>query len=240
MFRPKVFYLFIYNNMSYHLYFICNKDKEESRYNFIHSQIINLDLDNYKIVSYYWADDITHEFRKQWVKSDTAMRTHGRTMLEKPLNNGEISLFMNHISCLKEIRETFTEGIFIIFESDVIFNKEYMIYIGELINKLSKQNNWDIVNIGEGACNQLPVNRIDGKLDIYKESINRCTEGIIWNYRSICKFLELFAETNDIDSPIDTKMDYYSEHMGCFNIFWSHPPLISQGSVKGKFKSHLR
>ena len=96
------------------------------------------------------------------------------------------------------------------------------------------------MNIGEGACNQLPRDRIEGNLDIYKETINRCAEGIIWNYKSICKFLDLFGETTDIDSPIDTKMDYYSEIKKCFNIFWSHPPLLYQGSVKRIFNSYLR
>ena len=226
--------------MNYNIYFICNKEKEESRYNNINQQITNIGIQNYRVVSYSWADNITEEYRNQWVKSDTAMRTHGRTMDKTPLNNGEISLFINYISCLKEIRENFNDGIFIIFESDVIFKDEYKIYIDTLINRLSERNDWDIVNIGEGACKQLPKNRVEGKLDIYKQRINRCAEGIIWNYKAICKFLDKFYETNDIDSPIDTKMDYYSEHMGCLNIFWSHPPLVFQGSIKCMFKSHLR
>lgn len=226
--------------MTYSIYFICNKNKEEERYASLQRQIDNLALSNYKIVSYSWADTITSEFKNEWVKTDTAMILHGRPMSKNPLNNGEISLFVNHIECLKEIKKTQKEGIFLICESDVIFKNEYIKYIDELIKKLSVRDDWDIVNIGEGACNQLPKNRVEGILDIYKESINRCTEGLIWNYRSICNFLDLFAETNDIDGPFDTKIDYYSQHLKCFNLFWSHPPLVYQGSVKHMFKSYLR
>jgi GR25 family glycosyltransferase involved in LPS biosynthesis len=225
--------------MSYKIFFLCNKLKEPERYESLLKQIAENNITNYEIVSYYWSDDITPEFKNEWVKTDTAMITHGRAMAKHPLTNGEISLFMNYITCLKNIKDSNKDGLFFIFESDVFFKKEFSNYISELIRIVENRDDWDTVNIGEGACKQLARGRVEGIFDIYRERINRCAEGILWSYRGICKFLDTFSLTNDIDGPIDTKMDYYSTDKGALNIFWSHPPLVFQGSVKKLFKSHM-
>ena len=83
--------------MIIHTYFLCNKDKEPDRYNSLVKQIKELDINNYSFFSYIWGDEITSELRNKWVKSDTSMRYHNRDMITKPLSNGEISLFLNHI-----------------------------------------------------------------------------------------------------------------------------------------------
>ena len=236
--KPKVIHLII-ESMSYKIFFLCNKLKEPERYISLLKQITDNNITNYEIVSYYWSDDITTEFKKEWVKTDTAMITHGRPMTTHPLTNGEISLFMNYLTCLKNIRDSNTHGLFFIFESDVIFKGDFFKHVNELIDIVRNRDDWDIVNIGEGACNQLARERVEGRFDIYRERINRCAEGILWSYNGICKFIETFSLTNDIDGPIDTKMDYFSTDMNALNIFWSHPPLVFQGSVKRIFKSHM-
>ena len=227
--------------MIIHTYFLCNKEKEPDRYNSLVKQIKELDINNYSFFSYIWGDEITSELRNKWVKSDTSMRYHNRDMITKPLSNGEISLFLNHIECLKQIKENYQSGYFLICESDVIFKDNFNNNLNTIFNLINNKNDIDIINIGSGNGIDLPKSEpIKSELALYKEKINRCTEGIIWTYNGVCKFLEYFEKTLDIDGPIDTKMDVFSEHIGGFNIYWVHPSLVYQGSVIGIFKSILR
>ena len=214
--------------MIIHTYFLCNKDKEPDRYNSLVKQIKELDINNYSFFSYIWGDEITSELRNKWVKSDTSMRYHNRDMITKPLSNGEISLFLNHIECLKQIKENYQSGYFLICESDVIFKDNFNNNLNTIFNLINNKNDIDIINIGSGNGTDLPKS----------EPIK--SEGIIWTYNGVCKFLEYFERTLDIDGPIDTKMDVFSEHIGGFNIYWVHPSLVYQGSVIGIFKSILR
>ena len=86
-------------------YILCNKDKEPRRFQSVQNQIATFNLSETLYIEYFnyiWGDEITQEIRKKYCKSDWTMRKHGRNMKDKPLKNGEISLFLNHIECLKK------------------------------------------------------------------------------------------------------------------------------------------
>ena len=233
----------IYNK----IYFICNKDKENDRYSFLIKQIDNVNLKNYEFFNYIWKTDITDNIRKEYCKSDYTMKLHGRSIITNPLSNGEISLFLNYIECLRKIRNEYVDGIFIIMESDVIFGDDFNKNLIELLNSIKLLNTeWDIINIGnikqwfnkEKYYKNNPI--IINNIKFYKENINRCAEAIIWNYKSVCKFLDYFDEKKDIDGPIDTKIDVLSEYLGRFNIYWNEPTFITQGSICNIFDTTLR
>jgi len=224
-----------------HTYFLCNKDKEPDRYESLLQQIHDIGITNYSFFTYIWGNEITPELRSQWVKTDTTMRYHGRNMKDKPLSNGEISLFLNHIECLRSIRRSYTSGLFCIFESDALFYPSYSKNLERILKLAKEKEDIDIINIGSGNGIDKPKSEpIKNELSLYKEKINRSSEAIIWTYKGICNFLDYFDKTSDIDGPIDTKMDVYSEYIGEFNIYWAHPSLIYQGSVTKKFISYLR
>ena len=228
------------------IYVLCNKDKETDRYNHLINKFDEVKLQHYEFFNYIWGDEITADMRKKYCKSDYTMKLHGRNMVTKPLSNGEISLFLNNIECLKKIKREYTDGLFIIMESDVIFEEDFNNKFDKLIGSIKELQNWDIINIGnrkqwmnkKDYYHNKPI--IINGIYFYREKINRCTEAIVWNYKSICKFLEYFEEKEDIDGPIDTKMDVFSEYIGGFNIYWNEPTFITQGSSNGIFKSLLR
>ena len=215
-----------------HTYFICNPEKEPERYHSIVKQINEINMTEYTFSCFFWGNDITPEIRKQWCKSDISMKYHGRNMTSCPLNNGEISLFLNHIYCLKEIRKKYTKGNFCIFESDVIFNDFYNTKLQKVLEISKEFTDIDIINIGTG-CEK---HNFSKNMTLHKEKRNRCMEGIIWTYHGICKFLDYFEKENDIDAPIDTKIDVLSEYIVGFNIYWANPSLVYQGSICGIFK----
>ena len=224
-----------------HIYFLIHPVHEPERYESVLKMIKKYNITNYTLFTHLWGCNITPEMRNKYVKTDTSMKYHNRTMDANPLSNGEISLFLNHIECLQIIKRTYTNGLFLVCESDAIFRDHFWENLSRVIELSKQYPDYDIINIGGGNGHDLPVSKpIQSELDLYKEKRNRAAEGIIWNYRGILNFLDYYEKTCDIDAPIDCKMDVYSEFIGGFNIYWAHPPLIFQGSVHGQFKSLLR
>lgn len=232
-------------------YVICNKQYEKERYDFLMKQIkllgINSFLDIKILDGLTWKDDITDKCLEFYCKTDYSMKKHGRNMINKPLNRGEISLFMNHVKCLEDIIQTETSGNFLILESDVIFKRNTRMKLDDILKNMIHLPDWDIINIGEGQqvymkSQGYPKNvpNIVNKYKFYKENINRCTESMIWNYNSINKFITYFKSNNDINGPFDTVLDVFSLENDNFNIYWSEKTLFVQGSIKNKFNSHLR
>lgn len=230
---------------------IMSKENEQERYNIFLKQVSQYKLQEFLNIHYFnhcWKTDITEEIRKKYCKSDWTMRKHGRNMKDKPLTNGEISLFLNHIECLKKIRKEYSYGNFIIFESDALFTQNFTVKkITKTLNDINLIKELDILNIGEGLPRYFIIKGypksnpiIINNSKYYKENLNRCSEAIIWKYTSICKFLDYFEKQTDIDGPIDTKMDVLSTYIGGFNIFWPEEYMVRQGSNLKLFKSHLR
>lgn len=228
------------------IYIIVNKKNEEARYDNLIKQLQIHNIKNYEFIDHTWGSEITEEIRNEYVKSDFSMRRHGRSMKEKPLSNGEISLFLNHIECLTNIKNKFDDGIFLILESDALFTDNFNMNLQEVIQNSACINDWDIINIGAGQKKYMAslgypkTKAINVKsTNFYKENINRCTEALIWNYAAVEKFLTTFYTNKDIDGPIDTKLDVFSS-TNDFNIYWCNPELVYQGSIFNVFKSHLR
>jgi GR25 family glycosyltransferase involved in LPS biosynthesis len=228
------------------LYIIVDKRYEESRHDNVIKQLNYYNITDYEIVTCIWGTEITEEIKNEYIKSDYSMRFHGRNMIDKPLSNGEISLFLNHIKCLESIKMNFNNGNFLILESDALFTENFKVELQKIIENSSCIRDWDIINIGAGQqkymkslgypkTKEITVN--DTKF--YKENINRCTEALIWNYSSVNKFLTYFNMKKDIDGPIDTKLDIFSS-TGNFNIYWCNPEIVYQGSILNVYDSHLR
>ena len=225
---------------------IISKKNESERYKNCLNQVVKNELHtflNIKYFNYCWKNDITQKIREKYCKSDWTMKKHGRNMKDKPLTQGEISLFLNYIECLKTIREKYNEGLFLFIESDTIFkdnfNKKNIIKYSKRYKKNRRfgyikyryrcrkifYSTW----LSQNSTNYINKNKY------YKENLNKGMEGVIWKYESVCKFLKYFEENNDIDGPIDTKIDVLSQYLNKFNIFWSETPLLFGGSTNNKY-----
>lgn len=220
-----------------HTFFLCKKEKELDRYNFLIKQIEFLNLNNVSFFHHIWGDEITKDIRNKYCRSDEIMKKHGRNMIQSPLTNGEISLYLNHIECLKYIKKNYTSGYFAIFESDAIFNKSYNNDIEEIMKEI-RNINTDALIVYIGQCNSVgKIGDTKIRLRRYLNDDGFFAEGIIWSYNAVCRFLDHFEENQLIDSPIDTKY-VFSKHI--FDIYSSVPYLVRQGSISGLFNSHLR
>lgn len=217
-------------------FIICNKEIEKDRLANLEKIIKDSNINQNKVNYFckYWSNDIEN------FKNNNQMIYDNN--LFKNLNNAEISLFINHIEILKKIKSEYNTGNFLILESDIYvypgmqFNDET---INEIITISSNLDKWDIINIGGSCfdifCSQgypkskpIKINNIN----YHNEDRLICIEALIWNYNSICKFLDLFEKynikrNNIISDPIDVVLDNlcYSKLL---NVYWRVPCLCKQ------------
>jgi len=234
----------MFKNNEYKIFIICNPKYEKDRYNYLQQEINKFNLD----VTYFqhiWGTEITNDIRMKHCKSDFTMkRFANRSMIKSPLSNSELSLFINHVECLKFIHEKFKDKQqcnFIIFESDIRFKKDFITRLSNIINCLSNIPDWDIIDIGEGFRHGMlhyPKNKpiLVNNEYFSLEDRTSCTEAFIWNYKSVSKFVSYFKKNNSIDAPFDVKLDHINIP---FNIFWLHNTLVYQGSIHGEYSSNM-
>jgi len=232
-----------------HIYIICNIEKETERLENLQKVINNSNINENKIDFFckYWSDDIEN------IKNNNNHKMIYDNNLFQNLNNAEISLFINHIEILKNIKNKYKNGNFLILESDIFvyrgmqFNDQKL---NDIIHASNKLDNWDIINIG-GSCYDIFLSQgypksnpiIIGNDKYFNEDRLICIEALIWNYNSICKFLDLFEKynlknNNQICEPIDVILDNLCKAKD-LNLYWKIPCLCKQASGI-QFKSWLR
>ena len=234
---------------------ICNKKEEPERFKNGQIQINKLIKESEKILKininwffYIWKDEITEDIRKKYCKTDNSMRNHNRFMKTYPLYTGEISLVLNHVNCLKKIRELYTNHYHLILESDFILDENFLEKMNSLLNFIHNNNiNFNIINIGQGLR---PFHKpkllgetlkIDDNFRIEKVKDNSCSEAILWNIDSINRFLQYFDIEEDINGPWDVLLDELKNTFSQnFDIHMTFPSIVSQGSIKNIYKSKIR
>ena len=220
------------------IFIICNKLNEPERFKNMEKQLINGNF-----------NDIDIEYFCDIWKTNIINNNYDNIIFQN-LNKGEISVFRNHIEILNKIKREYDNGIFLILESDAYAFPEMEFTLNK-INKLCKFNNdWDIINIG-GSCLQIfrehgypktkPI--IFDNTSFYNENRIVCIEALLWNYKSIIKFLDEYDNfkikfKNKIHLPIDVVLDYMIEN-NKLNLYWINPCLVKQGSGS-IWKSNIR
>lgn len=221
------------------IYIICSEEYEPERKENMETQLENGNFNKNKI----------EYFCKNW-KTDLNLEIKYDDCIFENLNLGEISVFINHMEILKNIKNNFTEGNFLILESDAYAYPGLEFTQNKIDKILEFNNNWDIINIG-GSCQQLfqehgypktePI--LFDNTKFYNENRLICIESLLWNYNSICKFLNLFDNFKKkynykIHLQIDVLLDFFVEN-NQLNLYWIHPYLVKQGSGS-VWKSNIR
>lgn len=124
----------------------------------------NIDECFIKYISPTYKHTITQEIYNKHITSQLV-----QTMRKNPMKIGELSLFLNYKANLEYIVKNYKEGIFLVFESDVMLGKD--------INKLNdflteiKDKEWDLIHIGmfDNGIYDIPlINGITG----YRKNFN--------------------------------------------------------------------
>jgi hypothetical protein len=164
---------------------------------------------------------------------------HGR-----PLKLSEISIFLNYIYLLKMIRETYSDGYFVIFESDVRFEQNLLNYL-QIFSDFLQRVSPDACSIGSGCdCIDDAVNTDDMNFQIYPKRLVRCMDSYVLSYNGICRFLDYFAEFMEaekiINEPIDNFFETFLKKTDDFSHFWVWPSVTLQGSQYGYYQTTIQ
>jgi GR25 family glycosyltransferase involved in LPS biosynthesis len=153
----------------------------------------------------------------------------------RKLNMAEISLTIKHYHAVKRISEECKEyGL--ILEDDVIFENNFINLFNNFLEKTPKD--WDVIFMGN-CCNL----RIDKSLikpgQIAYLKNHPATKGA----DSFLIKTELAKKIVNTMKPFNAISDWeyaYQFFVNNAKVYWWEPPIISQGSENGLYKSTLR
>jgi GR25 family glycosyltransferase involved in LPS biosynthesis len=229
-------YILININMTItHIYIIGNETKEPERVSYLKEYFKS--ENNVTFFQPTYKDTITDAEMKKYVPINESL--HNR-----PLRMSEISIFLNFIYLFEKILSTYSEGYFLVLESDVLFVRDHKDYL-EAILKDIKTYNIDCTSIGFG-CNLVPprVNIESNTLQYARMTQVRCCDSMIFSYSGIKKvynYIQIFLKSGkSLNQPIDNFLQTYFENNLDYIYVWAWPPLCIQGSQNGKYKSNVQ
>lgn len=127
-----------------HIYCINNIKFEPERHNILTNifESLNIHKDYIKYISSTYKHTIKKDIYDKYTKNQLVKHLRNNN-----LNYGELSLFLNYREVLENIVENYKDGLFLIFESDVMISKD--------INKLNdfldfiNHKDFDLIHLGQ-------------------------------------------------------------------------------------------
>lgn len=238
-----------------HIFAICNKEFEPIRFNRLNEMLrleMNLSEDNYSFICPSFKHLITD---KQY--NELVTRDYVRNIRVLPMKKAEISLFINFKAVFEEINNTFSDGLFLILESDA-FCLPNISKFNTCLDKL-KDKNWSGINLGTGDlsglqyCNcDLPYRKI-GELNISKLNNNstedlsnemdeirfirkfhtRCTDSQLFNCKGCKQMLDYMNTEINYGAPFDYYLTNLLENNMDLKYYWTNISFFNQTSAIG-------
>jgi hypothetical protein len=240
------------------VYAISSHIFEPVRYKRLCEMFTNMGLinDNVSFICPTYKQTITDEIMKKHVKYNYVKRLRYLGM-----KKSEISLFLNYRAVLENIRNNYSNGIFLILESDAFQTGRTVCEFNDFVNEMYKKiNYWDLIHIGsdgnnnsyfskpycdcilpyrDSPKNKLPETYIEDiscstdKFRLVRKFHTRCTDSFIWTYKGVLKFLEYMDHNEYYDAPFDYYMTNFFENCLDFKHYWSLDTFFIQGSNNG-------
>jgi hypothetical protein len=244
-------------------FFISSPIFETKRFGRLNNDFQKIGFKNYqmKFISPTYKYTITDEIMKKYVKEDLVRKTRYIGM-----KKAEISLFLNYKAVLEHIYKNYSDGVFLIFESDVLIIKDNLHELEEFINAMySKKNEWDLIHIGcdlennyfakpywdgpgfyRDKITHLPDSYIEDitnendKFRLIRKFYPRCTDSFLWNYTGVVKYLNYLNNNPIYDTPMDYYMANFFENTLDFKHYWSMNTFLIQGTNYGLEESTIQ
>jgi hypothetical protein len=244
------------------IYIINNPEFELDRYNHLCDMFYNkigFSCDNVTFISPTYKHTIGDNDMNKYVLSPMIQKLRYTPEFMKP---AELSLFLNYKAVLESIEQNYKDGLFLIFESDVLFGKD--VYdLNKFIDEI-KNKAWNLIHIGmnddriwsspnfkssTGYDNRIFYNDDNYIEDITTNNDNyrlsrkfytRCTDSFLWKYEGVVSFLNYMNIENDYGVPFDYYMCNFFEKNVNFKHYWSENEFFKQGSNIGFFNSTIQ
>ena len=245
------------------IFVINSTEFEPVRHQRLNDLFSNLRLKDYNIkyICPTYKQTITDEIMNTHVKYNLVKRVRINGM-----KKSEISLFLNYKAILKNIIENYSDGLFLIFESDIFIDETSIQIFNEFVNSIcDKKYNWDLIHIGKGGENEyftkpycdciLPyrdkvfhlsetfiedITTPNNKFRLVRKFHTRCTDSFIWNYKGIEKFYNYLCSNTYYDAPFDYYLTNFLENNLDFKHYWSLDTFFIQGSNFGWDESTIQ
>ncbi len=213
-------------------FIISSPEFELTRYNKMKDVFHNnlgMAYHNIQFICPTYKEMITDEMMKYHVKDDQCHRYE-----RGPLLKSELSLFLNHLEVLKQIEKNYSDGMFLVVESDVIPMETISQFNDFLTMVQSKRNDdgtycWDMINLGcpygekmYSTWYEEDITSENDPFRLLRKKFTRCTDSILWSYTGVKKILDLLKVENNYCLPIDTWIDdIIAEKYPEFKLYWS-------------------
>ena len=237
------------------IYTITNKNFESENYNSVNNLLLNhLNL-NENIIKYIcptYKHLINDDLFNKYFKSINLTPV----FLNKNIKKSELSLILNYRYVLEDIVKNYKDGLFIIFESDILPNKDIN-KLNDFINDIYNKD-WDFIHIGEHHNNifngvsielfeKYENNRFIEDITDKKSNFRlvrklhtRCCDCIIWKYSAIKEFLNYMIENNNYNLALDYYIIKYLEKNNNIKHYWSLNNFFINGSNNGFLKTNIQ
>jgi hypothetical protein len=245
------------------VYLINSVEFEPEAHKRLSSLFANGIPDNVKFISPTYKHTITDDMMNKHVKDDLMIHTFRKT----PVKRSELSLFLNYKATLEHIVQNYSDGIFLIFESDV-FARENVNEFQHFAHYVMKiKNSWDLIHIGYDRGNDMDGLYADPycvgatpyrmprivNLPFLEDITNdkepyrlirkfhtRCTDSFVWNYSGVVKFLEHMNTETNYGAAFDYYLTNFLETHLDFKHYWSDTQFFIQGSNHGMVPSTIQ
>ncbi|WP_100753522.1 glycosyltransferase family 25 protein [Vibrio salilacus] len=192
----------------------------EERRQHIDNHLPSVGLHQYEFMLRGDINDLTEEIRNKFFAGSLSLPAK--------------SCFYKHYLVMKEVVQRQIPSV-LVLEDDVILPSSFTRDLQPILAELENERNY-VVNIEE-ASSQVPITvRKKGK-HLYLCNKNKLTGGLIYDLEFAKKAVKFIEST----PQIYTADHWYNEHRHDlkFNLFWSHPTLVKQGSKNGLFSSGI-
>lgn len=246
------------------IYVISCEEFEPTRYFRLKEMFIKMDIPE-RLVEFIcptYKHTITDEMMNTYVKDNLV-----KILRPTGMKRAEISLFLNYKAVLENICNKYSDGIFLIFESDVMVIDENYPFFHEFLSEMNtKKEHWDLIHFGKDCSESDYFGKpfIDGILpyrdkpielpNTFVEDITcqndtfrlirkfhtRCTDSFLWNYTGIVKFLQYMNSNSIYDAPFDYYMTNFFENNLDFKQYWSISTFFIQRTNYGLEESTIQ
>jgi len=191
---------------------------------------------------------ITPEVYRRYVKSPVSSVC---PWVNGYIRKSELSLILNFCKNLECIVSEFSEGIFLILESDVDTCTDNIPYLADLISMLTLNiGSWDVVNIGgsivpnahsmweHGFIEDISTPKSTNRLE--RKFATRLTDAQLISYDGAVKLLEVLKTFDDYCVPIDNYITNFLPKNHWFKYYWSDKFYFYQRTTSGQECSSIQ
>jgi hypothetical protein len=230
--------------------FICNQSYEPERYEKLNKMInaIGMDWSKVDFCAPTYKHTITDDMYRKYVKTPMAIHlpwVNGYT------RNSELSLILNFYTNLERIVTGFSDGLFLLFESDVDVRIDNLSYFPDLLDTLKDATGkWDMINIGgvngnngegmweSGYIEDITTHNSRNRLE--RKFSTRLCDSHILSYGGAVKLLKYFKDNSDYCVPLDHYITFFLENNRDFKYYWSDKYYFYQRTTSGQESSTIQ